>query len=375
MLVSKLRQPDLESNLLTEHAILVSNFEKLAHDYKLYVCLSCERLHKRASVVRIDFSDERQFDSDIWLRLKAFAICQNPNIDQEEVYMCVYCKPLIKRNTLPSRCVINGLQTVAVPPELETLDALSAQLIQRAKCYQTVVRLGTYTNKVPVYKSLKTCRGTMFFLPLPMKKTLETLDQVESSKMTLPDPELYIIVDGTPTKNRVVWRTLVDVNKVKKAVEKLRQINWLYKEVSEQAVDDCTKQVVEVVNSATSTMIEKANESYLAGLQAYTVRNLDNKLPTLSDIDQYKMDQYKIVNVKEFPLESRQQHLDLMCFPALFPTGAFGENHKREVHIGQSEFAKSRLLNKDPRFRKDAQYVFYCGRKSCVNCQQVYITC
>ena len=77
---------------------------------------------------------------------------------------------------LPSRCVLNGLETVSIPPELLRLDTLSAQLIQRAKCYQTVVRLGTYTAKVPAYNSLKACKGTVFFLPLPLKKTLETLD-------------------------------------------------------------------------------------------------------------------------------------------------------------------------------------------------------
>ena len=45
---------------------------------------------------------------------------------------------------MPARCVLNGLQTVPIPPELAVLDQLSRQLIQRAKCYQTVVRLGTY---------------------------------------------------------------------------------------------------------------------------------------------------------------------------------------------------------------------------------------
>ena len=61
--------------------------------------------------------------------------------------------------------------------------------------YQTVVRLGTYTAKVPIYNSLKACKGTMFFLPLPLNKTLDTLDQIEhssnaaSSKSALPDPE------------------------------------------------------------------------------------------------------------------------------------------------------------------------------------------
>ena len=34
----------------------------------------------------------------------------------------------------------------------------------------------------------------------------------------LPDPELYILLDGRPTKDKVVWQALVDVNDIKKAV-------------------------------------------------------------------------------------------------------------------------------------------------------------
>ena len=135
----------------------------------------------------------------------------NPTAGDLLLYMCNYCKPVIK-NKLPARCP-HGLQLDTIPPELAQLDSLSRQLIQRAKCYQTVVRLGTYTAKVPVYNSLKACKGTMFFLPLPFARTLETLDQVKPSsnvKSALPNPELYIIVNGTPTKSKVVWRTLVD---------------------------------------------------------------------------------------------------------------------------------------------------------------------
>ena len=43
-----------------------------------------------------------------------------------------------------------------------------------------------------------------------------------------------------------------DVNRVKKAVDKLRQITWLYKDVADDAVDDSTKQVIEVVNGTTA---------------------------------------------------------------------------------------------------------------------------
>ena len=34
---------------------------------------------------------------------------------------------------MPSRCVLNGLEVDPVPPELESLDPLSKQIIQRAK--------------------------------------------------------------------------------------------------------------------------------------------------------------------------------------------------------------------------------------------------
>ena len=59
-------------------------------------------------------------------------------------------------------------------------------------------------------------------------------------------------------------------------------------------------------------------------------------------------------------MDSRQQHLDVMRFPALFPDGKFGMYYnKRETVISHSEYIKSCLLNKDSRLRKDPQYVFY----------------
>ena len=255
---------------------------------------------------------------------------------------------------MPPRCVLNGLHTVPIPTELTLLDSLSRQLIQRAKCYQTIVRLGTYTGKVPSYNSLKACKGTMFFLPLPLNKTLETLDQVRHSGDTLPDPELYIIVNGTPTKSKVVWRSLANVNHVKAAINTLIMCNWLYRDITEKSIDEATRRIIEVSNSATSGMLEKASKDDIASFQAYTIRNLDNKMSTHSDIEQFKM-----LSVKEDPIDNRQKHLDVMCFPVLFPTGKYGQFHSRQEKLSHSEYIKLRLLNQDSRFRKDAQYVFF----------------
>ena len=98
---------------------------------------------------------------------------------------------------MPSHCVLNGIYTISVPDELAKLNKLETQLIQRAKCFQTVVRLGTYTGKVPIYNALKAAKGTMFFLPLDLQNTLERLDEagyISDSTIDklvgLPDPEM-----------------------------------------------------------------------------------------------------------------------------------------------------------------------------------------
>ena len=124
---------------------------------------------------------------------------------------------------------------------------------------------------------------------------------------------------------------MVDVNAVKSAVSKLREINWLYEDVESAAVDSAAKEVVEVVSKASGTMLEKASDSDVSELQYYTIRNLDTKLMTSSDIDQYKL-----LNVQEEPLDNRQKHLDVMCFPVLFPDGNFGEFHPREVKVSNA---------------------------------------
>ena len=111
------------------------------------------------------------------------------------------------------------------------------------------------------------------------------------------------------------------------------------------------KKVIEVVNSANSKVLEKATSEDIASFQSYTITNL---LAVQSDIDQFVAK-----SVKEDPISNKQQYLDVICFPGLFLTSTFGEYHPWQSKLGFSEYVKSRLVNKDDRFRKNAQYVFY----------------
>ena len=135
---------------------------------------------------------------------------------------------------------------------------------------------------------------------------------------------------------------------------KLREINWLYADVDVSSLDDASKKIVESVSDTTSKMLQKVSSDDVASYQSYTIRRLDQKESSIPDTEQYKL-----TNVKEDALSNKLKHLDVLCFPTLFPSGKFGEGHTRDIHISPSEIVKSRLLNKDGRFRKDDQYVFY----------------
>ena len=60
--------------------------------------------------------------------------------------------------------------------------------------------------------------------------------------------------------------------------------------------------------------------------------------------------------IQEHPLDSRQKHRDVLCFPNIFPTGEFGQFHSRQKNLDPREYIKSRLLNG---YRKDEQFVFF----------------
>ena len=124
--------------------------------------------------------------------------------------------------------------------------------------------------------------------------------------------------------------------------------------MQKESVDQSTKHIIEVSNNAKTKMLEKASANEIDAFQAYTIRNLDNKLSTTSNIEQYK-----VLSGTEDPINNKQQHLDVMCFLVLFPTGQFGKFHPQKEKLSHSEYIKSLLLNKDSRFLKDAQYVFY----------------
>ena len=106
-----------------------------------------------------------KYNSGMWKRLKKFMLESTPDVKHNILYVCDNCQCSLNSNTLPARCILNGLLTYPVPEELSKLNSLEKQLIQHAKTFQMIVRLGTYTGKVPIYNSLKAMKGNIFSAP------------------------------------------------------------------------------------------------------------------------------------------------------------------------------------------------------------------
>ena len=241
----------IESYLRVTYAELIADLESQYKDDPVYPCLSCERLHQQKQVSCVNLRHDTKYQTAIWLQLK-----NHIGVVTNDLYVCSYCRQYLNKNTMPPRCILNGLITEPVPDELKGLDALSKQLIQRAKAFQTLVRLGTYSGNQPAHNSLQACKGIMFYLPLPLYNTFETVTGVEGNA-SLPDPQLYVIVNGVPTKDKVVWQTLVDVDRIKAAIQKLSSRNWLYSSINDFSLSEMGRKVVEVFDNTSSCMIEK----------------------------------------------------------------------------------------------------------------------
>ena len=100
---SMLRNPNLESHLLTTYANLMIDLDKEIDDCPEHVCCSCECLHQRKSVTIVSLSDN--IGSEVWPRLKKFITQNCPAGTDQELFICKYCKTLVKERQVATTMV------------------------------------------------------------------------------------------------------------------------------------------------------------------------------------------------------------------------------------------------------------------------------
>ncbi|XP_066600006.1 putative autophagy-related protein 11 [Prorops nasuta] len=359
-----------EDDIKSQYFLAFKAFTKRSIDIPKWPCISCEKLCFERNVTRIKICN-KTYGSKLWSRLLQ-------HLDYKEndtAYICQYCKSKIRFNIMPPTCILNNLDARNVPEEIDNLNDYERILIQRAKAFQTVLRMGTVMNKNIQHRfMIPKVKGRTFHLPLPLEETFKKI--CPSHVPINVNHELYILVRGVPTKSNIVWENLVDVNKVWSALLWLKDNNPLYSEIvlptssdglllhsnlqdTEFQIDNDLREDDEIFeeindenkeNKALLTQKSQSDSYY----DQYTIYPMYEGRSNESATELYQM-----LKVHDCPLNFDYKDLDLKCFPDLYSYGINGQHENRNVRLTNFEFIKSRLMSKHSRFRLNIQYLFY----------------
>ena len=181
--------------------------------------------------------------------------------------------------------------------------------------------------------------GTAIHFTLSTDETLKSTFQSLPSKSTLE-----ILVDSVPTKRKIVWRDLVDLNKVCAALQTLKRINpTIYGDIL--IVPDNINLNVEVATAEIPVLESESarndqppfllpvDQSDQDSYAHFTIQPMQRNLPSETNIELYKMQR-----VQAEPLRDNEKDLDLKCFPVLFPRGRFRIDAHRARKVGKAVF-------------------------------------
>ena len=272
--------------------------------------------------------------------------------------ICKYCVDKLRANNDIARCTFNKLEVVPTPKCIQVLNIFEKTLIKYCLTCITVVRLGEISNPFRPHTELNAAlKGRIAYLPLDLTTNASFVPDV------LNADSLVLLVGGQPTKSRKVWTSVVDLRKVHESLMWLREHNPLYKDIPAYTVQDMKKIIEQRVSAghpsnnsvSDNSLLKRLNDAAKSHLyESFSVQPISNDFPADTLID-YQLDKVNDQGANIFDAD-----LDLKAYPELFPTGENGmKDATRTVKIATSDFIKSRLLNRDPKFRLNTDYLFH----------------
>lgn len=198
-------------------------------------------------------------------------------------------------------------------------------------------------------------------MPLPQRETLSYVNQ------TLPSlNSLNIIIDSIPSKNKhVIWRSLINLKNIVKALQWLKINNLNYKNIEISKLDKFPIDEIfiendieifdvseEPCNLDRSPMLQ--HKTSMVEIESeFTLFEMNKNIPNVTDIEKYDQ---KRVDLE--PIDIKNPNLDHLCFPNVFPYGAGGMYDQRPVHVSPVLFAKWILRQKNNIARSNIPYIF-----------------
>ena len=144
--------------------------------------------------------------------------------------ICNYCYCQFLKDEVPGRSLMNKMYTGECPAVIKELNPIELMFVSQVKCFQTLIKPGPLSSKLPDSEKLSALQGHFIHLPL---STAETFKQLRGDKNNmLFDVEDLVLCYGKPKKNKQVWCQLVDRKKVYDALKWLCEHNKNYKDIT-----------------------------------------------------------------------------------------------------------------------------------------------
>ena len=312
-----------------------------------YCCISCKRMFIKEKIREIKTTTE--INHPIFCKLNVSHFPAPYYICRQQCYISIYIN-----NENPAYSHLNNMQIHDTPNELKCLNIYETLLTQRAKCFLSMVNLRTHTKFVGA-NLVKALKGIAIHMPITFDATHDYLEQ------SLPSAEAFhILINGLPTKSHNIWRSLVDLDKVYKAINWLVVNNPYYSAVTINQIQNTETALLFSDNDDTKNNqnVSNGESSYLTqfndiNLVHYSVIDLDKNNINAPDIAKYSCKR-----VCTAPLTNRDKDLDHLCFHQLFPYGRGGMYDDRPQKVQPAMYARWILRQYNPVARRNAQYIF-----------------
>ena len=113
--------------------------DELIKSLEFAECFSCHRLMEKDKLKKICLLPVEIENSPVFTELNKF------NENRKLSMICKpYCFEFIKANKVPPYSVLNNMNLETSPCELKNLNFYERLLVQKAKCFQTIVQLKPY---------------------------------------------------------------------------------------------------------------------------------------------------------------------------------------------------------------------------------------
>ena len=205
----------------------IAQFKKdLQDNLPRHPCSCCSKFVKKKAIQIVKDSWKHSANK-AFLELKKYL--DVGDWDKHKIPICNTCYATLCKNKIPASALMNSMDTGEVPDIIKACNPFELNLLRRAKAYATIFKLGTSGGHLPYKYRANAMKGSVFYLPVPLEKTLETLKEDRlDSKSCNP----FIFVFGVPKKNREVWKSLIDVKRVHSALTWLVANNPEYEGIS-----------------------------------------------------------------------------------------------------------------------------------------------